>query len=747
MATRLIAHGTVPRGSAAQASAAPSRRARKFSLRGRSRFAVLLSSIAADGAFRPEPSLASMRSGHDTLQRAYWAGGKPVLRQRLTAGEQVSRTAREGVQVARKSSGRGLFMAGPSQMRFRTPIVSTGKRHSCDLRVRRALPRLAGLRWRSGSRVRGGRLSVESRLRAANRRATGISSRRSGRLGLAIVGVKRGRARAEAGRGARGITRRRRAGFVLHAFCPVKMPSLSPAHTFRQASVGKWRHLPQAQRHSLPKPRAWYRRQKYSLPAISSAARRFLPITASRLWDRSDSHHPSFRALGLPARGDIYDVVMGQPGRLPSLINRSSTQPGQVGAKGAESSATEDDALLQADRAAGSARDEAGQGAGADRQSPVQAEANKASAPAKGTARLAADDRATPAEDPSDRIESTARRLRGTTLATHTDEAQAPSADRVARSVPEPAKASASSAGTRSDAAKSAAEPAAEPQQGDKPASLPQKRSSSEEHRTLTDRRPVGEKASNPKSANQKPEGRGKSLHPDNQLPDSGLRKASSGGGANGRPAKASAAGDHRPDRGLRPKHGLSDMKESVVQSRATDAHSTQVAAYQAGRGFGSALTQCYVQSVPSYASASVAVSRLVPELSAAMRRLLKEGRQELRLRLHPPRMGRMRIRVVTQRDTVRAAFFVEHPEVKALLEQSLPGLLRSLHQQGIKLESLSVTVQGGSSEGLSNGQSEGRGEHLRTPVPVAEPDNLDDQNLPPVPLLFAAARILDVVA
>lgn len=116
-----------------------------------------------------------------------------------------------------------------------------------------------------------------------------------------------------------------------------KDTSLSIPNTFRQASVGIRRQIPLAVDQSQPHSRSTVSRRRSYLPARSSAARRRLPIEAPRLRDRSDSHHPSFRALSLPLRGEGLAVALKSSGRSPSPARAPEASPRKVALSGVES--------------------------------------------------------------------------------------------------------------------------------------------------------------------------------------------------------------------------------------------------------------------------------------------------------------------------------------------------------------------------------------------------------------------------
>ncbi|MBN1593364.1 MAG: hypothetical protein JW941_09000, partial [Candidatus Coatesbacteria bacterium] len=86
-----------------------------------------------------------------------------------------------------------------------------------------------------------------------------------------------------------------------------------------KASVGIERRVLTNEGFTQPQERPSISRSNSYLPEKSNATRRWLPSKAHRFWGRSESHHPSFRALGHPRRGDGETSGLRSSGRIPSL--------------------------------------------------------------------------------------------------------------------------------------------------------------------------------------------------------------------------------------------------------------------------------------------------------------------------------------------------------------------------------------------------------------------------------------------
>lgn len=139
----------------------------------------------------------------------------------------------------------------------------------------------------------------------------------------------------------------------------------------------------------------------------------------------------------------------------------------------------------------------------------------------------------------------------------------------------------------------------------------------------------------------------------------------------------------------------------------------------------------------------------MTAQVAARIRRLHQSGKQEMRIRLNPPELGAMRIRIRVANNGVKAMLMVDQPQAHTLLEESLPALLRALHDQGLKVDSLSVEIGHGSDEFELSSQSDGQtGEHERGDVRSDHPwrEAIDETMLPPLAEL-SGSRLLDVVA
>ncbi|MBN2209343.1 MAG: flagellar hook-length control protein FliK [Candidatus Coatesbacteria bacterium] len=139
----------------------------------------------------------------------------------------------------------------------------------------------------------------------------------------------------------------------------------------------------------------------------------------------------------------------------------------------------------------------------------------------------------------------------------------------------------------------------------------------------------------------------------------------------------------------------------------------------------------------------------LIPQVVGCIRRLSKSGEQEMRIRLNPPELGAMRIRIRVAGEGVKANLLVERPQAQTLLEEGVPALMRALQEQGLKVDSLSVEVGHGSDDPRFSSQSDGQGgERGQGGFPSSQlwPELIEETILPTAAELLSST-LLDVVA
>ncbi|MGR5110988.1 flagellar hook-length control protein FliK [Vibrio jasicida] len=149
------------------------------------------------------------------------------------------------------------------------------------------------------------------------------------------------------------------------------------------------------------------------------------------------------------------------------------------------------------------------------------------------------------------------------------------------------------------------------------------------------------------------------------------------------------------------PQHGLAGQIQAAAgQQGVTAQQQTRVDAAQQAQ-------------LPLQLTKELANDQVAEKVQMMMSKNLKN----LDIRLDPPELGRMQIRMTMNNDLANVHFTVANPQARDLIEQTLPRLREMLAQQGMQLADSSVQQQssgqqqGGYANADQNGQSgQGRG-------------------------------------
>jgi flagellar hook-length control protein FliK len=102
----------------------------------------------------------------------------------------------------------------------------------------------------------------------------------------------------------------------------------------------------------------------------------------------------------------------------------------------------------------------------------------------------------------------------------------------------------------------------------------------------------------------------------------------------------------------------------------------------------------------PEAAMPRAALPQLPAAILAQMAQAVKGGalavmgREEIFVQMEPAHLGRVQVAMEMHQGRVAARIAVESESVRQLLDNQLPALRQSLEQQGVRLESLEVSVQ-----------------------------------------------------
>ncbi|HAS6375455.1 TPA: flagellar hook-length control protein FliK [Vibrio vulnificus] len=159
---------------------------------------------------------------------------------------------------------------------------------------------------------------------------------------------------------------------------------------------------------------------------------------------------------------------------------------------------------------------------------------------------------------------------------------------------------------------------------------------------------------------------------------------------------------------------GLASVKGSSKQT-STEAQGAQPTAslYSAQTVTGQTRAEnVAAQQPPMPLTRELANEQVAEKVQMMMSKNLKQ----LDIRLDPPELGRMQIRMTMNNDIANVHFTVTNPQARDIIEQTLPRLREMLAQQGMQLADSSVQQQASgqqqrqySADGQGNGQQSSR--------------------------------------
>ncbi len=90
----------------------------------------------------------------------------------------------------------------------------------------------------------------------------------------------------------------------------------------------------------------------------------------------------------------------------------------------------------------------------------------------------------------------------------------------------------------------------------------------------------------------------------------------------------------------------------------------------------------------------------VVEQVFLRLNNAYRDGNRNVLLQLHPPELGKLRIRLTSEKGKIRAHLQSQNEQVHDLLQKHLPRLRESLEEQGIQVEEMMVDVNSNSSDG-----------------------------------------------
>ena len=119
----------------------------------------------------------------------------------------------------------------------------------------------------------------------------------------------------------------------------------------------------------------------------------------------------------------------------------------------------------------------------------------------------------------------------------------------------------------------------------------------------------------------------------------------------------------------------------------------------------------------------------------------------EVHIKLDPPSLGKVRMNIITSGDTVRTVLVVENHAVKQVIENNFNQLRDSMGEQGLKVDSFTVTVGGDLNQQNLSDESPSNEDEPALFEETATDDTDENSNTETVSLLFGDNQSISVIA
>ena len=124
-------------------------------------------------------------------------------------------------------------------------------------------------------------------------------------------------------------------------------------------------------------------------------------------------------------------------------------------------------------------------------------------------------------------------------------------------------------------------------------------------------------------------------------------------------------------------------------------------------------------------------------------------AQNEVHVKLDPPSLGTVRLNITTVGESVRTVIVAENQAVKQTIESNFNQLRDAMNDQGLKVDSFSVTVGGESGNSNQNGKQlseKNTTNHLHEPQTAASVNEVDPEEVH-VPFIFDENQSISVLA
>ena len=118
----------------------------------------------------------------------------------------------------------------------------------------------------------------------------------------------------------------------------------------------------------------------------------------------------------------------------------------------------------------------------------------------------------------------------------------------------------------------------------------------------------------------------------------------------------------------------------------------------------------------------------------------------EVHIKLDPPSLGKVRMNIITSGDSVRTLIVAENQAVKQVIENNFNQLRDAMNEQGLKIDSFTVTVGGESNQQKSQDESSGKEDNPSSLEQTAADDTNEKPVTETVPVFFGDNQSISVI-
>ena len=138
---------------------------------------------------------------------------------------------------------------------------------------------------------------------------------------------------------------------------------------------------------------------------------------------------------------------------------------------------------------------------------------------------------------------------------------------------------------------------------------------------------------------------------------------------------------------------------------------------------------------------------KIINQITDKMTVSSKGSENEVHIKLDPPSLGRVRMNIITSGDSVRTLIVAENQAVKQVIENNFNQLRDAMGEQGLKVDSFTVTVGGESNQQNSSENSSGKKDDPSAFEEAVAGDTNQNSDTETVSLFFGDNQSISVIA